>query len=242
MNAGEQFLWVIFPYIVITVFLAGHIYRFNGNPFSWTSKSSELLEKRVLRWGSLMFHWGIVFVFLGHVAGLLVPLSFYRALGVPDEVYHGMAVGAGGVAGFVTAAGALILLIRRWQVLRIRRTSSTGDWVALVLLVCAVFTGMAATLGNAAGHSGFDYRTTISPWIRGVLLFHPNASLMHTVPWLFKMHILTVLSLFAVWPFTRLVHVFSLPLGYLWRSYVVYRRRVPPQAWKAKSNRVSQFS
>lgn len=225
MTFWDQFLWIIYPYLVLTIFIGGSVYRFNTNEFGWTSKSSEFLEKRVLKWGSSLFHWGIIFVFCGHVAGLLVPLSVYRAVGVSDEVYHFIAVFAGGIAGLAALVGGVILLVRRLRVKRIRATSSVGDIVAIVLLVTVIVTGMSATGANTVGHAGFDYRTTISPWVRGVLTFRPDASLMLTVPLAFKIHIGASLALFAVWPFTRLVHVFSLPLTYLRRSYVVYRRR-----------------
>ncbi|OYD06694.1 respiratory nitrate reductase subunit gamma [Paludifilum halophilum] len=219
----EQFLWVIYPYLVITVFIVGHLYRLNNHPFSWTSKSSEFLEKRVLKWGSTLFHWGILFVVIGHVAGLLVPVSVYRALGVSDEAYHVIALSAGGIAGLAALLGALLLMGRRFRVKRVRATSSVGDLLVIVLLVIILLTGLTAT-GTNVSHTGFDYRTTINPWIRGILTFRPDASLMEKVPVAFKIHILLAFGLFAVWPFTRLVHVFSLPITYLSRSYVVYRR------------------
>jgi len=225
MRGGDQFLWVIYPYIVLTVFVGGHLYRIHTHPYSWTSRSSELLEKRWLRWGSPLFHWGILAVFLGHVGGLLVPKSVHEALGLSDTVYHFLAVTVGGVAGLVTAIGAIILLIRRVGVPRVRHTSRTGDFVAIVLVCLVILSGMWATLWNSLGHTAFDYRETIGPWLRGVLTFQPDPSLMATVPLPFKVHVLAAFSLFAVWPFTRLVHVFSLPLAYLWRSYVLYRRR-----------------
>lgn len=237
MTFWDQFLWVIYPYLVITIFIVGHLYRFNTIQFSWTSKSSEFLEKRVLKWGSTLFHWGIIFVFLGHVAGLLVPLSVYRAIGVSDELYHFMALSAGGIAGLAALVGALILMVRRLRVKRVRATSSAGDILAIVLLLVVILTGMSATGTNAVSHSGFDYRVTINPWIRGILSFQPNASLMLAVPVAFKIHIVAAFGLFAVWPFTRLVHVFSLPITYLRRSYVVYRRR-QPQKPKAEEKQV----
>ncbi|MCF6092566.1 respiratory nitrate reductase subunit gamma [Microaerobacter geothermalis] len=227
MNWGDQFLWVIYPYVVITIFIVGHIYRFNTDQYGWTSKSSELLEKRILKWGSILFHWGIVFVFFGHIAGLLIPISFYQSLGVSDELYHIIAVGIGGLAGFATAIGVFILLFRRLSMRRIRSTTSMGDMAAIVLVAIAIVTGMLATTTNAVGSSEFDYRTTIGPWIRGVFTLQPDASFMAEVPQPFKIHVISALSLFAVWPFTRLVHVFSLPITYLWRSYVIYRRRNP---------------
>lgn len=235
MTFWDQFFWVTYPYLVLSLFIFGHLYRFNTRQFGWTSKSSQILEKRVLKWGSTLFHWGMVFVFFGHVAGLLVPLSVYRSLGVTDEMYHFMALFAGGIAGLAALVGAVILMLRRLRVKRVRVTSSAGDIVAIVLLVVVLLSGMSATGTNAVGHAGFDYRTTINPWIRGVLTFRPDATLMSTVPIWFKIHVAAAFGLFAVWPFTRLVHVFSMPIMYLCRSYVVYRRRDSKMANKQVS-------
>lgn len=236
MTMGEQFLWLIYPYVVLTILLVGLFYRFNMDQYGWTSKSSELLEKRLLKWGSTFFHWGIICVFFGHVAGLLVPIGVYHALGVSDETYHIMAVLGGGVAGLAATIGLFILVYRRFNVKRIRATSSFGDLLALVLLLIVALTGMSATTGNTLAHTGFDYRTTIGPWIRGVLTLHPDVSLMKEVPIGFKIHIICAIGLFATLPFTRLVHILSVPIMYLRRSYVVYRRRTPAY----KGNRFDQ--
>lgn len=224
MNISTLLLWLVLPYIVITFFIAATVFRFKTAPYGWTSKSSEILEKRLLKWGNHLFHWGLLFVFGGHVAGLLVPIGFYHALGVSDEFYHVNAIVMGGTAGLATIVGLLILSYRRFKLPRVRKTSSAGDIVALVFLVLMVITGIFATASNAVAHSGFDYRTSINPWIRGVLLLHPDPSLMVSVPWYFKMHIIAAYGFFTAFPFTRLVHVFSLPVAYLWRSYVLYRK------------------
>lgn len=221
----SQFLWVIYPYFVLTIFVFGHILRFHNHQLEWTAKSSEIFEKRALKWGSQLFHWGIIAVFFGHVAGLLIPISVYHALGVPDELYHKGALYGGGVAGIAAAVGVLILLGRRVNVRRVWKNTSVSDLVAILLLTIVILTGMTATSLNAS--VGFDYRTTINPWVRGVLAFHPDRTLMDQVPLPFKIHMFAALSLFAVWPFTRLVHVISLPITYLWRTYVLYRKRTP---------------
>ncbi|MBE3587447.1 MAG: respiratory nitrate reductase subunit gamma [Thermoanaerobacteraceae bacterium] len=225
MNRAEQLLWIIYPYVVLTIFIVGSIYRYNTDQYGWTSRSSEILEKRMLKWGSTLFHWGIVFVLFGHVGGLLIPIYIHRWLGISDELYHLVAVVAGGTAGLIATAGVIILFLRRLNVSRIRVTSSTGDMVAIFLLFIVVLSGMYGTLWNASHHFAFEYRTTIGPWLRGILLLHPDPSLMTGIPLAFKIHITAVLGFLAVWPFTRLVHVFSLPIIYLFRSPVVYRRR-----------------
>jgi len=224
----EQFLWVVLPYIVLTIFIGGHIYRYQYDQFGWTSKSSELLEKKLLRLGSNLFHWGIIFVFGGHVMGLLIPISVYEAMGVSEHQYHTIALIGGIPAGIAATIGILILLYRRMTVRRLIATSTKGDWVSLVLLMIVILSGMSATFFNIDSN-GFDYRTTIGPWLRGVLLFHPDVTHLVTVPTWFKIHLIAAMGIFAAWPFTRLVHVFSVPLRYLSRSYVIYRKRGPKQ-------------
>ena len=222
----EQILWVILPYIVITIFIGGHIYRYQHDQFGWTAKSSEMLEKKKLALGSSLFHWGIFFVIGGHVMGILIPESLYEALGVSEHMYHKIAIGFGLPAGIAALSGLLILTYRRFTDKRIRKTSSAGDLITLVALLFVMTTGLAATFLNIDS-KGFDYRTTIGPWFRNIFLFKPDAALMASVPLWFKLHIIMGYVIFIVWPFTRLVHVFSMPLKYLTRSYVVYRKRAP---------------
>lgn len=222
----EQILWVILPYIVITIFIGGHIYRYQHDQFGWTAKSSEMLEKKKLALGSSLFHWGIFFVIGGHVMGILIPESLYQALGVSEHMYHKIAIGFGLPAGIAALSGLIILTYRRFTDKRIRKTSSAGDFITLVALLFVMTTGLAATFLNVDS-KGFDYRTTISPWFRNIFLFKPDAGLMASVPLWFKLHIMMGYVIFIVWPFTRLVHVFSMPLKYLTRSYVVYRKRAP---------------
>ncbi|MCM3782218.1 respiratory nitrate reductase subunit gamma [Neobacillus mesonae] len=225
MTWGSQFLWVIYPYLILILFLVGLYYRYQTDQFGWTAKSSELLEKKKLRLGSNLFHIGIILVFFGHVGGLLVPKSWMSALGVSEHFYHLMALTIGTIAGILTLIGCIILVIRRFSDVRIRRTSSFGDMLSIILLTLIVVVGMLATLFNMTGSGEFDYRETIAPWLRGVLTFRPDYTLMSTVPVIFQIHVLLGLSLFAVFPFTRLVHMLSLPVKYLSRSYVVYRKR-----------------
>ncbi|MBM7717137.1 nitrate reductase gamma subunit [Bacillus thermophilus] len=218
-------LWGIFPYIVLTIFIGGHIYRYQKDQLGWTSKSSEFLEKKRLRVGSLLFHFGIFIVLGGHFLGIIVPVEFYNSLGITEKMYHIVAISFGLPAGFVALLGAFLLLYRRMSVKRIKATTSWSDWVSLLFVLLAITTGMLATSFNIDSQ-GFDYRTTISPWLRGILTFHVQPELMVTVPIWFKIHIYATFSLFVVWPFTRLVHAFSFPIRYLNRSYVIYKKRV----------------
>ncbi|CUB31285.1 MULTISPECIES: respiratory nitrate reductase subunit gamma [Bacillus] len=219
-----QILWGIMPYIVLTIFIGGHIYRYQHDQFGWTAKSSELLEKKKLAAGSTLFHWGLLCVVGGHVMGILIPKGVYASLGISEHMYHKMAIGAGLPAGIAACTGLVILTYRRLFDKRIRKTSSPSDILTLLLLLFMMLSGVAATFLNIDS-KGFDYRTTVGPWFREIALFRPDPSLMESVPLWFKFHIVIGYVVFILWPFTRLVHVFSLPLKYLTRSYVVYRKR-----------------
>jgi nitrate reductase gamma subunit len=229
MNGFELFLWGILPYIVFTIFLGGLIYRYQKDQFGWTTKSSEFLEKRKLRIGSLLFHWGIIFVLAGHVAGILIPVDVYNFLGITEHTYHIIAIALGFPAGIVATLGLIILCHRRLTVKRIKVTTSPSDWVALFAILLAVGTGFIATSFNIDSH-GFDYRTTIAPWFRSIFTFQIQPELMAKVPIWFKIHMLATFFLYIVWPFTRLVHAFSFPIRYLSRSYVIYKKRVKEHA------------
>ena len=175
----DQLLWAILPYIVLTVFIGGHIYRYQHDQFGWTAKSSEMLEKKKLALGSSLFHWGLLFVIGGHVMGILIPESVYHTLGVSEHMYHKIAIGFGLPAGIAALSGLIILTYRRITDKRIRKTSSASDLITLVGLLFMMVTGLAATFLNIDS-KGFDYRTTIGPWFRNIFLFRPDASLMAT--------------------------------------------------------------
>lgn len=221
----HQFWWLIYPYLALAVMIVGSFYRYAHNPMSWGSRSSELLEKRWLKWGSQLFHWGILLVIIGHIMGLLVPLSAYQTMGISAEFYHQNADILGGIAGIMTWVGLLILLLRRLGNLRVRRNSSVSDMVALVLLFIVVTTGDIVTIVRNHVVGPYEYRATVGPWVRGLFTLHPNVSLMVHVPLLFQIHIILAFLLFAISPFTRLVHIWSLPLAYLRRAPIQYRDR-----------------
>ena len=148
----EQFLWVVLPYIILTLFIFGHIYRYQHDQFGWSSKSSELLEKRLLCLGSNLFHFGIIFVFGGHVMGLLIPIEVYETLGVSKHQYHNIALIGGIPAGLAATAGILILFYRRITVRRLIATSTKGDWASLFFLAIVILSGMSATFLNVDSH------------------------------------------------------------------------------------------
>ncbi|MCO6211619.1 respiratory nitrate reductase subunit gamma [Staphylococcus epidermidis] len=220
----NQFVWVIYPYLCLAIFVIGHIARYKYDQFSWTAKSSEMIEKKRLKWGSLLFHLGIIPVFFGHVVGLLIPTNWLEAIGVNNHIYHIGAVYIGSVFGIITLIGMLLLTLRRLSIKNVRRLSSFSDIFVNIVLLIILIMGCYSTLVTNAIQPEFDYRQTIAIWFRHLFMFSPNADLMLNVPWSFKLHILLGFTVLACWPFTRLVHVWSVPLSYMNRRYIVYRK------------------
>jgi nitrate reductase gamma subunit len=220
----DLFLWVIVPYICLTIFVVGHFWRYRYDKFGWTTRSSQLYEDRLLRWGSPLFHFGILFVFLGHVMGLGVPKSWTEAVGITEGMYHFMAVTLGALAGFGTIVGMIILIYRRRTIGPVFSATTPMDKVMYFFLALVIVLGLWNTVAsNILGH--YDYRESVSVWFRGIFYFDLQPELIAGSPIGFQAHALTAFILFALWPFTRLVHVFSAPLGYLTRPYIVYRSR-----------------
>ena len=225
MTRLSAFTWGIFPYICLVVMILGAFYRYQTGQLSWGSKSSELLEKNLLTVGNMLFHAGIFFLFAGHVAGLLVPVEFYNAIGVSSELYHGAAIVLGGLSGLVALAGISILLYRRIANARVRMNTDFSDYVADGLLWLVIFLGLAFTLGYSIVYGPYEYRATVGPWIRSVLTLQPDIALMVGVPLLLQVHIALAFMLFGISPFTRLIHIYSMPIGYVRRAPLLYRAR-----------------
>jgi nitrate reductase gamma subunit len=219
----DQFLWVIFPYICLTIFVVGHAWRYRYDKFGWTTRSSQLYENRLLRLGSPLFHFGIIGVFFGHVIGLGIPESWTDAVGISEGTYHFMALSVGALAGAATVVGMVILIYRRRTTGPVFSATTRMDKVMYVFLASVIVLGLLNTVMNVAGD--YNYREGVSVWFRGIFRFQPHPDLMSEAPLGFQLHGLIAMALFALWPFTRLVHVFSAPLGYLTRPYIVYRSR-----------------
>lgn len=219
-------LFGIFPYIALTVLVVGSIIRYDREPYSWRANSSQLLRRKQLIWGSVLFHVGILVIFAGHFVGLLTPIVIWDALGVPHGAKQLLAVIAGGIAGVLCLIGLVMLLHRRLTDSRIRKTSSFWDIGILVLLLAQLLLGLGTifvSLNHLDGHTMVLFMN----WAFGVVTFQPDIAgyILHA-PLIFKLHIVLGLTIFTVFPFTRLVHMFSAPVRYLWRpGYQVVRSR-----------------
>ena len=225
MNALDVALWVVAPYVALTSFVLGHIWRYRYDKFGWTTRSSQLYESRLLRIGSPLFHFGILIVLLGHVGGLVIPKSWTEAAGISEELYHALAVVLGTLAGFCTVVGLAILIYRRRTVGPVFTATTRNDKFMYAVLAMTILLGLYATVAANIVGGGYDYRTTVSPWFRSIFYLRPQGELMADAPLLFQLHAMSALLLFAIWPFTRLVHMLTAPIGYLTRPYIVYRSR-----------------
>ncbi|MGW5053668.1 respiratory nitrate reductase subunit gamma [Actinokineospora sp. NPDC004072] len=216
--------WTVLPYLAIAVLVGGVVWRFRHDRFGITSRSSQLHESRLLRVASPVFHFGLLLVLGGHVAGLLVPKAVTEFAGVDDHLYHLAALGLGTLSGAAATAGLGLLAWRRWRTPAVRTATTRGDLVVYAVLGAALLLGMAATvLTNGGG--GYDYRATIAPWTRGILTLHPHPELMVDVPLSYQLHTLAGMVLLALVPYGRLVHALTAPVQYLFRPYLVYRVR-----------------
>jgi len=223
----STFLWVIVPYLCLATFVVGHVWRYRYDKFGWTTRSSQLYEDRLLRLGSPLFHFGMLGVVGGHVVGLLVPRTWTETLGIGDNLYHRVAVVGGLLAGLMALLGMIILIYRRRTVGPVFSATTPMDKVMYAFLGAAIALGMWNTVAGSIFSLGgeYNYREGVSVWYRSFLTFQPQPDLMAEAPLGFQLHALVAFSLFALWPFTRLVHVFSAPVGYLTRPYIVYRSR-----------------
>lgn len=226
MSRLDVLLFLILPYAALTSFVLGHIWRYRRDQFTITSRSTQLLERRWLRPGSLLFHVGMLAVLAGHVGGILVPASLTERLGVSDDLYHQTAVAAGTAAGTAMAVGFVILLVRRMAVPEVRITTTRSDWIAEGLLAVVIALGMWATVAVNLLGAGYDYRATVSPWFRSLFTLDPDTVLIAGAPMVYRLHVIAAWLLLALWPYTRLVHAWSVPVGYLTRSPILYRSRV----------------
>lgn len=219
------FWWAIFPYICITILIIASFYRFVFRGKSWHAPSTEIFEKKWLRVGSTLFHWGIIFAFIGHVMGMLVPIEVYQAMGVSDHTYHLFAVAGGGFVGLMVVIGLVVLLIRKATNPRVSVHASFGDYFTVILLLIVAGLGTYMTIVYNTTVVAYEYRLTIGPWFRSLFTLQPNYELMLNVPFLFQLHVIVSFLLFASIPFTQLIHMFSFPARYPARAPQQYRAR-----------------
>ena len=225
MDYPNTLLFGYYPYIAISVFFIGSLARYDRNQYTWRTGSSQFLRADELRLGSNLFHIGILLLFVGHFVGLLTPPAVYHALGLSTSAKQILAVVAGGVFGGVCAKGIYILIRRRLTDARIRATSSRMDIFILLLIGVQLALGLL-TLPISIYHSDGSNMLLLSEWAQRIVTFRSGAAdQISNIGTLFKLHLFIGLTIFLVFPFSRLVHVWSVPLGYIARPYQVVRRR-----------------
>lgn len=211
----DQAMFGYFPYIALSVLAIGSVIRFDREPYTWRSGSSQLLRRKQLVLGSVLFHLGVLVIFAGHFGGLLTPIQFFDAVGISHGAKQVLAIVAGGIAGVFAIAGALILLHRRVFDPRIRANSSFGDTAILALLTVQLALGLS-TIPLSAQHLDGSEMVKFMAWAQSIFTFKPGAANhIAEVHWIFKAHLILGLTILLVFPFTRLVHMLSAPVWYL---------------------------
>lgn len=223
----SHFLYGTYPYIALVVFLLGSWIRFDREQYGWKSDSSQLMSKTGMRAASNLFHVGVIAVFLGHFVGLLTPHSWFQAMGVSDMAHQYIAIIAGSVFGTLCLLGGAMLWIRRMTNSRVRATGRTMDifilsWILITL--CLGLSTIPVSIGHATeGNAGV--MIALAEWAQSVVTLQSDYTLLGGVDMVFKLHLFFGMTVFLLFPFSRLVHVWSAPIGYLSRAYQVVRTK-----------------
>ena len=227
----DTLVFGIYPYVALAVLVVGSVVRYDREPYTWRSGSSQLLRRRQLIVGSVLFHAGVLVVFFGHLVGLLTPIEVFDAIGISHGFKQLMAIVVGGVAGAAALAGATMLAHRRFFDPRVRAQSSFSDDLVIAILWVQLALGLL-TIPVSLGHLDGAEMVKLMAWAQGVFTFDPEAAgyVADAHP-IFKLHLFLGLTIFVIFPFTRLVHMLSVPIRYLWRpGYQVVRARPAPRS------------
>jgi nitrate reductase gamma subunit len=226
-DAIFHILFVWYPYVCISAFVFGSLIRFDREQYTWRASSSQMLRKRQLAWGSNLFHFGILFLFFGHIVGLLTPKAIYTLVMTPAQKQM-IAIVAGGIAGAVCFVGLTLLLHRRLFDARIRQTSTYMDLAVLGILWVQLVLGLV-TLPFSLTHTDGSVMIQLSQWAQGIVTVQPvDAKTLQGLDWPYLVHLVLGMTIFLLFPFSRLVHVWSAPVWYLGRpGYQVVRTRRP---------------
>lgn len=222
----HHLLFGIFPYIALAVLAVGSVIRYDREPYSWRAGSSQLLRRKQLMVGSVLFHLGVLMIFAGHLVGLLTPIVLFDTLGISHGAKQLLAIVAGGVAGVIAIIGATLLIHRRFFDPRVRAASSFSDNMVILLLWLQLALGLS-TIPISAQHLDGHEMVKFMNWAQGIFTFRVGAAeQIRDVALVFKLHLVLGLTILFLFPFTRLVHMLSAPVRYVWRSgYQVVRSR-----------------
>lgn len=227
MNANVQtVLYAVYPYVCLSIFLLGSLARFERGQYTWKSDSSQLLRAKTLRWGSNLFHGGVLFLLFGHTVGLLTPHALYVGI-ITAQQKQLLAIVSGGLAGTACFVGLTMLLHRRLTEPRVRATSRPTDLAILAILWVQLSLGLLTLPYSFATRTDAHEMLALAQWAQGIVMLHPDATLIANVAWPFKVHLVLGMTIFLLFPFTRLVHVWSgfASVAYLFRPYQLVRAR-----------------
>lgn len=227
MNYLHQFTFGIYPYIALAIFLLGSLIRFDREQYTWKSESTQVLHRGSLRWGSPLFHIGIIGLFFGHAVGLLTPVWVWDSLGVPHGAKQLFAMVAGGIMGALCLVGIVLLLARRIANDRLRRATTFKDKIVLLWILGTLLLGLSSIFVSA-GHMDGHMMVLLMTWAQHIVTFRGDAAgFIVDAPLVFKLHLFMGMSLFVIFPFTRLVHVWSGfgAVTYLGRAFQLVRPR-----------------
>ena len=229
MNSMNTFLFGLYPYLALVICFIASWIRYDREQYTWKASSSQMLESKQLKIGSRLFHLGVITVLLGHFFGLLTPVEIWHILGIEAHHKQLIAMTLGGVFGVICFIGLTILLRRRLFNPRIRATSSSMDILVLLLLYVQLILGLGSIFVSAKHMDGGEMLLLMS-WAQNIVTFDPlqAAEAIYSVHWIYKLHVFLGMSLFVVFPFSRLVHIFSVPVKYLGRNYQIVRKK----AWR----------
>jgi nitrate reductase gamma subunit len=223
----HNFIYGVYPYIALSVFLFGSLVRFDREQYTWKSDSSQLLAKANMRVASNLFHIGVLAIFAGHAVGLLTPHGVFRALGVSDMAHQMIAIWAGTIFGTLALTGGAMLWLRRMFNRRVSATSRGTDKFILTWLLLTLILGLC-TIPVSIGHANEGnpgVMIALAEWVQSIVYLHPNPALLADVDTVFKVHLFFGMTVFLVFPFTRMVHMWSAPFGYLGRPYQIVRSK-----------------
>jgi len=223
----HDFIFGVYPYLAGTIFILGNWIRYDREQYTWKADSSQLLSNKNMRMASNLFHVGILAVFAGHFVGLLTPHSWFQGVGIDDMTHQWIAIIAGLVFGGMCFIGALMLVVRRLTNERVKAVSRARDNFIIIWLLLTVTLGLLTTIVSIshANHGDASSMIALSEWVKSVATLSVNASLIQDVSFIYKLHIFFGMTVFLVFPFTRLVHVWSVPITYIGRSYQIVRRK-----------------
>ena len=227
MTYLHQFIYGIYPYIALAIFLFGSLARFEREQYTWKSDSSQMLHAGNLRLGNILFHIGVIGLFFGHLVGLLTPVIVWDTLGVSHTLKQMIAMVMGGIFGTLCMLGLLILLHRRFTNPRIAAVTKAGDKVLLLWIFVTLALGLS-TIFESANHTDGHMMVLLMTWAQHIVTFRGDAAeFIVSAPLLFKLHLFMGLSLFVIFPFTRLVHVWSgfASVTYISRAWQLVRPR-----------------